>query len=206
MKKIIPFLMVFTIALSLAIPASAAWKFDGDISDIPDPYAVWDSELRTYYPYAALIEMDNYYPIMRLFSTTPSPRLTATGNMVLDFAKYTGGVEGVYTYIEFFYNPEVGYWQQSATGSGAFMQGVNEIRASSFGVQYDGETITPGGGDFFTMPLPEMIQGVTAETLNSQTVPALGGTMKVLVLCGVGLIASLVVLKLFGKRSLISLR
>lgn len=206
MKKIIPLLMVFTIALSLAIPASAAWTFDGDISDIPDPYTVWTSELRTYYPYAALHELDNYYPILRLYSTSPTPRLAASGDMVLDFKKYTGGVEGVYTYIEFFYNPNVGYWQQNASNSGGLVESVKTMRASSFGVEYGGETITPGGGDFFTIPLPEVIQGVTAETLNSQTVPALGGTMKVLVLCGVGLIALLVVLKLFGKRSLISPR
>ena len=58
------------------------------------------------------------------------------------------------------------------------------------------------GNRFFPLPLWEMMGQVTqGEMTGLQTETA--GTMRILVLCGVGCLALLVVLSLFGKRSLI---
>ena len=61
------------------------------------------------------------------------------------------------------------------------------------------------GNRFFPVPLWEQVVKVTQGEMQGLT-QEMGGTMKVLVPCGVGLMALLVVLSLFGKRSLISLR
>lgn len=61
------------------------------------------------------------------------------------------------------------------------------------------------GDVFFRNPL-WMVMGQVVQGEMKNLTAETGGTMKVLTLCGVGLIALLVVLSLFGKRSLISLR
>ena len=58
------------------------------------------------------------------------------------------------------------------------------------------------GEVFFPEPLWLQVQGATQGGMTELTQKTVG-TMKLLVLCGVGLLASLVVLRLFGKRSLI---
>lgn len=67
------------------------------------------------------------------------------------------------------------------------------LLASTFDWTKDGEHFFPG---------PPTLAEVTEKALGEMTL-TLGGTMMTLVVCGVGLIASLVVLSLFGKRSLI---
>ena len=205
MKRFLPLLAVLILCFSLTVPASAYWSDGGngdlDISDIPNPYDALDSELRSYYPYALLIDAKQYgYPLARFFSTEPTPYLESDGTFYLSFEPYTGDM-GIKTFIEFRYIPDNGFWQQTAYGSGGYTQLLSEVRASSFEVKYQGQTITPGGSDFFMTPLSETIQGVTAEVLNNQMVPTLGGTMKILTVCGVGCLALLMVLVLFGKRS-----
>ena len=66
----------------------------------------------------------------------------------------------------------------------------------------DGNVFMEGDLVFQGAPLEVIIQAVTGEQMKVM-IPNLVGTMKILVLCGVGLMALLVVLKLFGKRSLI---
>lgn len=61
------------------------------------------------------------------------------------------------------------------------------------------------GNRFFPVPLWEQVGMVTQGEMGNLTAET-AGTMKVLVVCGVGLMACLVVLSLFGKRSLLSLR
>lgn len=56
--------------------------------------------------------------------------------------------------------------------------------------------------NFLTAPLAVIIQGVTGEALEL-TLPSLRRTIHRILLCGIGCLALLIVLKLFGKRSLI---
>lgn len=67
---------------------------------------------------------------------------------------------------------------------------------------YQGSSVVISGDSNFRMALSEEILGVTKEQM-MKTLPELGGTMNILVLCGVGCLALLVALKLFGRRSLI---
>lgn len=55
------------------------------------------------------------------------------------------------------------------------------------------------------LPLHQVVQGMTENSLVTMKT-AMGGTMEILMVCGVGLMACLAVLNLFGKRSLISRR
>lgn len=91
-------------------------------------------------------------------------------------------------------------WQRETTYSnGTTLFYVDENFVSSTFDFRDRDT----GEIFFPLPLWEITQGVTMETLETQTLGAVAGTITTLTLCGVGLMALLVVLSLFGKRSLI---
>lgn len=102
------------------------------------------------------------------------------------------------------YNPDEGVWVTSGTGSNVSTI-MYDVYVSSHDINTDnGGLHKTGYLDFFSAPPPlaEVIQGVTEEAM-TDSLPALGGTMTILAVCGVGCLALLVVLKLFGKRSLI---
>lgn len=69
---------------------------------------------------------------------------------------------------------------------------------SSNSVYYEnGTKFMNGDPNFFTMA--ELMNLTVAETMEKQTIPTMVGAMKVLVACGVGCLALLISLKLFGK-------
>lgn len=82
----------------------------------------------------------------------------------------------------------------------------NVIIWSNYDVyNYDtGELYVEADSNFF--PLAVRVQKMTEKTLTETTVPQMGGAVKVLVVCGVGLLALLILLPLFGKRSLLYLK
>lgn len=200
MKKLLPLLAVFVLCFSLCVPASAAnFTADTPLSELPDINEIWDSET---YPYA-ITYWDGY-----MYTYVSSGPLFFNDNGL------TSGETPVLFKV-YVVHSTTSDWTESSRNSEPTVVTTAikpaKVKAANYSVSdEDGYVrVSPDTSGFFPHPLPPLaavIQGVTAETLNSQTVPALGGTMKVLVLCGVGLIASLVVLKLFGKRSLISLR
>ena len=73
---------------------------------------------------------------------------------------------------------------------------------------YDADGVLKLEGDpnfMVAPPLQTILLKVMGEQLKA-TVPEIHGTMRILVVCGVGCLALLVGLKLFGKRSLLFLR
>lgn len=93
-------------------------------------------------------------------------------------------------------------WEQTYNGTTA-NDYPGEIGWELISSTYD--WYTEEGDRFFPVPLWEEVQTVTQGemgTLTSET----AGTMKTLVVCGVGLMACLMALSLFGKRWLLFLR
>ena len=78
--------------------------------------------------------------------------------------------------------------------------GWGTISTSTFAPSGEPIAVSNDIEGFFPIPLHQVVLGATQGGL-VETLPALGGTIPTLVLCGVGLMALLVVLSLFGKRS-----
>ena len=191
MKRFLPILMALMICFVSVMPAFAA---DFTLNDLPDPDVVWVD--KDTYPHALIINQgSSWYLIL----CQDEPYLS-NGFYVVTSKPYALSP----------YNDITGEWGSLTVTSYGYSVAKTDVAAVSSNVKDpDGNVVfSPEDTGFFLLPLTlvEQVQGVTEETLLNQTLPAMGGTMKTLVLCGVGLIASLVFLKLFGKRSLISLR
>ena len=122
--------------------------------------------------------------------------LVAGGDINTFRFKYVGGV-----------NPGFKYQDSRMYSYGDTVNSVTnyEVRWSSFDVEYSTGGLYFDGDQNFLVPPPplaEIVAKGSEEALKDLGI-TLGGTVKVLVLCGVGCLALLVALKLFGKRSLI---
>lgn len=194
MKKFLAVLTtVFTI-VCMAVPA-----FAYTIEEIPSADDFWDKET---YPYAILQSVNEIYWELWLCSTKPY----IDGNNV-EIPDATTGM----AYYRYTLNAETGEWKVNDPSYSSSGIGLSKtyVVDSNFDI-YDksGNVAFEGGGDFFTPPPPlaELVLEVTEEELVTVAIPEMVGAMKVLVPCGVGLMALLVGLSLFGKRSLLFLR
>lgn len=200
MKKFITLLLVFVMVMSLSV-TSYAYDFNG-FGDIDPP--VYNHDV---YPYAmfwrATTAVDAYFYAM------PFPVMMekqSVNNTIL--------AQGSGTYLVFTYHKDTNMWtaeERTATEGAMITASGSYVRWSNFDIYRsnkgdveanNGTLWLDGDENFMAVPLAEIIQGVTEEQL-AKTLPALGGTTRILVLCGAGLMASLMVLSLFGKRSLI---
>ena len=92
-------------------------------------------------------------------------------------------------------------------------QGTTSFSNVSSGIAWSSHDLTKSSGEvafegdpvFYPAPLWEKVLKVV-ERETETGLPGMLGTMKILVACGVGLMALLVGLKLFGKRSLLFLK
>ena len=205
MKKLRVLLLVAVFAFSLAVPCFAA---DDGTPIIVDGVS---------YP----VMTPNYGNIIDWVDADPNRSAIIYGSgasvrlMLLDTHITTASSSYVPTTETFFEGAQYhrftlvdGAWVYNTSAaliSGGSIGTVNNIIVSSHDIKGNlyHEAVTQHVR--FRGALPLMILEVAGERLK-MTLPEMGGTMKTLVLCGVGLMASLVVLKLFGKRSLIFLR
>ena len=63
----------------------------------------------------------------------------------------------------------------------------------------DGELLLKGDENFILPPLAEQIQGVTTEELHQNLIPKMAGDLKILVVCGITLIALLTIFTIFWR-------
>lgn len=185
MKRILTLFAVVALVVAMAVPAFA------DEYVVPSVKDVWDSET---YPYAVVGRNDSGQIWLTMCT---SAFKDVEGEVVANGAYKTYMVGSNNT------------WVAQSTSNGDVFAGLSEnLLYSTHDINVRGmvgNLSFPATPDFFNPPPPlsEVIQGVTEETLQEKTLPEVNGTMNTLLLCGVGLIALLVVLKLFGKRSLI---
>lgn len=194
MKKFLPILTAALLVFAMAIPCFAY----GEATDLPRfraDTADWDSE---------------NYPAVLVFRNADDQYWAYASNYI--YCYFNEGYidfESTFTYK---FNETSGLWVKQnntpSTVTPLYYGDDIEPLYSSIDIKdvYSSEVVYYATPDFFTPPVPmaEQIQGVATETLQAETLPAVAGTMTTLTLCGVGLMALLVVLSLFGKRSLIS--
>lgn len=185
MKKATALFMAVFMVFAMAVSASAVY------TDVPPSEGVLRD--KTGYPYSVLMDGGNQYQVY--YSSSP---FYVNGDKVK-----TDGSYFVYRSID-------GGWAFLSDSSGGITINKTDVAKSSHDLKNgDGSLFMAGDvtGFFFPMtPLAEMVLEVTEEELVTVTIPEMVGAMKVLVPCGVGLMALLVGLSLFGKRSLIFLR
>lgn len=183
MKKILVLLLVFVMTFVVTISVSAETP-----PALPDELLPGSS----YYGYVVYDGNYKYYLTnSSLWATSTELSATVRSSEAISFKYY------LYTN---------GEWVRQGSYNDIPKLNLGNILYNSVDVYTsDGVLALSATPDFFYPPRPlaEVIQEVTGKTLQEEAVPAVGGTMTILALCGVGLIASLVVLKLFGKRSLI---
>lgn len=193
MKKFLSILMAMALIFALAIPCFAS---ESEELGIPNPSTVWvDSS----FPHAFIVESDTSYSLYLI-------PFAVDGNTSQNLVAPAGYRR---------YDLLNGIWTLAVNsgGSGSAVRLSNLVWASysinAYVDDYDGDGNLDKGvyytynPNFFPNPLYHQVQKVTTETLTKETLPTMGGTIQILILCGVGLMALLVVLSLFGKRSLI---
>lgn len=185
MKKSFAFLTALAFVVVLALPVLGASV------DLPSVNSVWDSSS---YPYAVICTNENG----EYWLTVSNSVFTVKGS---DKVESTGAFQ---TYKLNSSNT----WVLQTSSNGTVSAGWNhDVVYSTHDIisEMTEDVYFSSTPDFFNPPPPlaEVIQGVAEETIQEKTLPEMAGTMRILALCGVGLIALLVVLKLFGKRSLI---
>lgn len=201
MKKVFSILIVFVLAFCLTIPAFAYNVTGSTTSD--EILEIMQEKYDEGYKYFTAIYKNNDGRIWLFQSTKPFEQNNVNGYLVatdsLSYVRYTWtGDSSNYYYIG------------NSPGTLAANQEPASTRVVIYGVSYDiydneGNLVMEGDDNFFPQPpLAELVLEVTEGELVEVTIPNLVGALKILVPCGVGLMALLVGLKLFGKRSLIS--
>lgn len=159
----------------------------------PDPYTVWTDEYQERFPYA-FIYSESGIDYLVLAALRPDYE---NGEIRVD--KMSGDL----SYLLYAANPS-GLWKyQGGYSEGAFLAHEGDIYPSFDLLQWsDGSVVYPHNKDFFPIPLWVEMGQVTQGEMGQLT-QTTAGTITTLILCGVGLMVLLVVLSLFGKRSLI---
>lgn len=219
MKKILPILMAVVLVFAMAIPCFASTVTIGEHS-VPseyfsasgDMYSIQDAANENATVFIVWYEQNNvkYY---ELIFADNSAVITYIENGYYRFKalsetyiqRFIWNTDGsTPPYFDFKtssnYTSSTSFYGFSDSLDGGILWSSQDIYNTD-----TGELVIEGNTNFPPPPpLAEVIQGVTEETIKTETLPAVAGTMSILTLCGVGLMACLVVLSLFGKRSLIS--
>lgn len=195
MKKLFSILSVFVLAFCLTVPVFAYDFGDGgNLGDITD-------EMQTYYDdgyeYACLLDYGGGAKYLFL-TTAPMKQNNVNG--------YVSATESL-SYVR--YTASGNKWVYVNKGTLASNQEPTSQRLTVLWSSYNfkdntGNLIMSGDPYFFPqVPLAELVLEVTEGELVEVAIPNLVGALKILVPCGVGCLALLAGLKLFGKRSLI---
>lgn len=196
MKRFLSLGLVLVLALALALPCYATsdtYSYnDVVLPDFPD-FDVYSAD----YPYAIIISAADGY----LFYLLPHDNVVLysaglrfnSSATVRVYELSADGASWVYINSQSYTSSQ--YLAKSSYGS-SWVWSNFDIYSDSGSLCYEGDL------NFHRPPLAEVVQAVTAEGL-TEMLPKVAGTMKILALCGVGCLALLVGLRLFGKRSLI---
>lgn len=209
MRKLSAFLLVAVLCFSLSVTALAVSTYSFNGTTLPLEYKVNDNvySLQSYYEQEKVDNPNYTITIVKSQSTGVYWLYRSSAGFYYDntwtnFYPYEGTLDvfklsGDYWVFE--------YTKNVSTGEGFIDPRYFDFVWSSDTVLYDDGSVFISGDSNFLKALSEIILEVTEEQLE-KTLPEMGGTMKTLALCGVGLMASLVALKLFGKKSLLFLR
>lgn len=210
MKRLFSFLLVVTLAFSLTVSVSA-YSFNDN--ELPDsirldgtgitgtvPLIEYWQDFKEEYPNANMMII-YYYDAYRLFVSKYGWYYSADGTVNYNASESVPSFTVSGDQWIFSVNSPV-------NAGTVVLQTGEHYRWSAADILNSDNTVWKTGDVNFTPP-PPALQEIILEVVGEEmtvTAPKVGGTMKTLALCGVGLMASLVVLKLFGKKSLLFLR
>lgn len=196
MKKILCLMAVFVLVFSLAVPVLAAdtYSFNGYVMEIPDLLL----EHYDTHPYVYLSYAENYEPRFYMYSNP---------FYLFDENKINFHVDSHKVVLS--YNSSSDEWTKISesnctVSNGSYFGKAERLYWCNFDIYNQEGNVLYYEGDLNFPPAPplaEVIQEVVEEHLPTMVTKVVGA-MKVLVPCGVGCLALLVGLKLFGKRSL----
>ena len=205
MKKILSILAVIVVIVSLAVPAFA-YDYNGE--DYSLDYYTKDSNGEWQYAGNLQDLIFNEGGYLYFMNQSGSPYM-----YYMDSPLYVKNNELYHTDATTYYilswNNSLGAWMLNNTspqnGNANGRYGFANILVWTSSNVMDGDSVYMSGDSNFQLPpLAEMVLKVTEEEMVEVTIPNLLGVLKILVPCGVGCLALLVGLKLFGKKSLIS--
>lgn len=200
MKRFLPLLAVLILCFSLTAPASAVLvELGGSEYDLVIPDG-WDAEQ---YPYAIAYYQNQVFTVVCSENKPYIVHYTTNGRacwrVKIDDGPYIA---------QQFYPYKLEWMDTWASGNDSWDCADSDyapLIMTNFTLSdADGVIYSTPDTSFFPIPpkpLMEVVQGVTTETLEMVTVPALARTVSTVVLCGVGCLALLMFLVLFGKRS-----
>lgn len=191
--------MVFTLSLS-------AFASDYEFSEAM-PELDFES-----YPYVYMIKYLDFGIERGYLFATPWP---------LEFVSDdTGGYslvatgEGTYRYYNYNMPPNYGGWSydfyegydgKMLLGKVNGFKNNTHIEVANYNLNLDGAPFLDGDENFGVTPLTEVVQEVVNQAMALE-MAKMEKTMGLLTVCGIGCLALLIGLVLFGKRSLLSLR
>jgi len=163
--------------------------------DAPDPYTAWTADRQANFPYVFIYKNEIDANVFIMASTRP---YVQDGQIVIDtnsehtsYLKYT-------------------QWGNDWRLVESYDDGTTitaDTLVSSFNIlDTDGNIVYNHDTDFFPVPLWVEMDNLTQGEMVNKFNPTLVGMILTLTVCGVGCLALLVVLKLFGKRSLTYLK
>lgn len=205
MKRFRVILLTLIMAFSLAIPCFAA--DDGSPLVVGEnSYPVYTSDRGNIIDW---VNSNNSYHVL-IYEYGSSTRMVLAESPLATFMYSIVAAESTFVnganYHRYTLVDGAWVWNESKSlSAGIQAVSVDTILASSRAMNKSTKYPAVDQHSRFRGALPEMILEVAGEQLKI-TLPDLVGTMKTLVLCGVGCLALLIVLNLFGKRSLIFLR
>ena len=191
MKKILCFLMAFVFALALSVPALASSE-TYSYNDVVLPMFPDYDAIKADFPFLVLVLAEDGYHFFAVGKDT----VVISGSRGL-YLRYAETVR-VYALSED--ESSWVYLHDRGTTSGTYIvRGSDILIWTNFDI-YDIDGILNYEGDlnFPPAPLPKVVHKVAEEHL-PKVGQALVGAMKVLLPCGVGCLALLMALNLFGK-------
>lgn len=188
MKKLSVILLAVVMSVTMVVPAFA---FDYGVIDVPEVETINFSSIADY-PYWFIVASSNgtynlYFLDVPAFLDQDGFMSTETG----------------YTYRNYYVQVNGDVWKSRG---GTYVTDTIVATTPALVSNYD---IYDSNGNLYLKkwippkPLAETILDLTGDTIKNDTVPSVTSAMTILCVTGVGLLAMLVLLKLFGKRSLI---
>lgn len=228
-KKLLAILAVFTLCFAMMIPigsASAAElpyisddTINAELNEMGYPSITFSEDKNENYAYIIFKDSRSIVYLVRVYNYTGSypEQLSISYGLCTDYNVYGLFINAYGTVIKTeAYSLSNSSWSYEGsltpTGNnskvfynGQYMGNITVVSSTENIYSHDGRsTFEYGEGDdyFFEVPRPtlaELVLGVIKGAIPIRLQTPVVGTMRVLLLCGVGLIALLVGLKLFGK-------
>lgn len=177
------------------VPSVIVFDEDNPQPDVPYPSGIWDKNVYPYaFAYANFVSSDKYDIVLIFSKTQPYLKYHSAS---IPYYVYLDSVGSGITYQRYKLSDDATTWEFVSESENAMNIRGDRLLFSSSVLEGDGYTYNVNY-DFFIIPLPEKIL-MTAEGQMEGELPKMTEAVVLLTVCGVGLMALLIGLPLFGK-------